>query len=325
MPTPTAGDVHVNRPLTNISVAYVQDADSFIADQVFPNIPVMKQSDLYFTYSRDDFYRAEAQDRAPGTESAGGGYNIDHAGTYFAKVKALHKDIDDQVRQNADVPLDMDRDATIYLTQQLLLKREIDWAGKYFTTGVFTGDQTGVASAPSANQFLQFDAASSAPVTTLRAGITAIKARTGYKPNVLTLGFQVWQVLADHPDLLDRIKYTQKASVGPDLLATLLGLDKVCIAEAVQNTANEGQTGTYSFIEGKSMLLTYSTPRPGVLEPTAGYTYSWTGMSGAGPAGQRIKSFRMEWLEADRVEGEMAYDFGLVSADLGQFYASAVS
>ena len=48
MPNPTRGDVHVNKPLTNISIAYMQMAENFIADKVFPNISVAKQSDRYF-------------------------------------------------------------------------------------------------------------------------------------------------------------------------------------------------------------------------------------------------------------------------------------
>ena len=31
MPQPTVGDVHINRPLTNMSVGFVQDADGFVA------------------------------------------------------------------------------------------------------------------------------------------------------------------------------------------------------------------------------------------------------------------------------------------------------
>jgi hypothetical protein len=37
---PSIGDVHVNVPLTNISVAYIQDEGAFVADRVFANIPV---------------------------------------------------------------------------------------------------------------------------------------------------------------------------------------------------------------------------------------------------------------------------------------------
>jgi hypothetical protein len=41
---------------------------------VFPNIPVQKKSDRYYTYDRGDFNRDEMEERAPGTESEGSGY-----------------------------------------------------------------------------------------------------------------------------------------------------------------------------------------------------------------------------------------------------------
>ena len=52
---PSRGDVHVNRPLTNISIAFLQTQEAFVADRVFPNIPVTKQSDLFFTIDRGEF------------------------------------------------------------------------------------------------------------------------------------------------------------------------------------------------------------------------------------------------------------------------------
>ena len=101
MPNPTQSDLHVNVPLTNVSVAYMQDKATFIADKVFPRVPVQKQSDLYWKYSKSDWRRTDAQKRAPGTETAGVGWKVD-TGQYFAEVWAVHKDIDDQVRANAD-------------------------------------------------------------------------------------------------------------------------------------------------------------------------------------------------------------------------------
>ena len=67
MPNPTQSDLHVNVPLTNVSVAYMQDKAQFIADKVFPRVPVQKQSDLYWKYSKSDWRRTDAQKRAPGT------------------------------------------------------------------------------------------------------------------------------------------------------------------------------------------------------------------------------------------------------------------
>jgi hypothetical protein len=80
---PTAGDVHVNHFLSDLSVAYIQKQSSFIADKVFPVVPVEHQSDRYPVYNKDDWFRDEAQERAPGTESAGGGYEVDTKPTFY--------------------------------------------------------------------------------------------------------------------------------------------------------------------------------------------------------------------------------------------------
>ena len=76
-----------------------------------------------------------------------------------------------------------------------------------------------------------------------------------------------------------------------------------------------------NFIFGdEQALLTYSERSPGIMKPSAGYTFSWTGMRGAGANGGRIKRFRMEHLESDRVEIEMAFDQKQVASDLGAFF-----
>jgi hypothetical protein len=44
MPMLTASQVHIDQPLTNLTVAYLQSQDNFIADKVFPNVPVDKKT-----------------------------------------------------------------------------------------------------------------------------------------------------------------------------------------------------------------------------------------------------------------------------------------
>lgn len=323
---PTRGDVHVNRPLTNISIAYIQNADNFIAEKVFPNIPVQKQSDRYFKYERADWFRDDAEKRAPGTESAGGGFRIDNTPSYFADVWALHKDVDDQIRANADAPINMDRDATEYVTQQLMLRREKQWAADYFITGIWTTQKQGVAAAPGANQFLQWDDASSTPVEDITTTAIDIAKLTGFKPNTLVLSPYVFNTLKNNADILDRIKYTQRGTVTTDILASLFEVDRVLVAMATSNKAAEGAVDNYDFVvSDKAALLCYSNPSPSILTPSAGYTFSWTGYLGAGTSGNRIKRFRMEELSSDRIEGEMSFDLKLIAADLGAFFYDAIS
>lgn len=328
MPNPTQFDVHVNVPLTNISVAWIQQQSAFVASQVFPNVPVAQQSNRYYVYQRDDFFRAEAQLRAPGTESAGSGFRVDNTPTYFCNVYAVHKDIDDQIRANADSVISMDRDATLWVTQQLLIKRDKEWAANFFGASIWTGgngqDLTGVAGAPAANQFKRWDSAGSTPIEDIRKQRILMAEKTGYLPNTLTLGAHVWRVLQDHAEFLDRIKYTERGMVSPDLLASVLELDKVVVAYGVEATNVEGATGAYSFIFGKHALLTYSPPAPSLMTPSAGYTFSWNGYLAAGPEGNRISQYRMDHLKSDRLEGEMAFDMKVVAAELGQFFVTAV-
>lgn len=326
---PTPGDVHVNRPLTNISIAYMQSASAFIAARVFPNIPVSKQSDRYFTYARGDFNRDEAKERAPGTESVGGGYSIDSTPTYYCREYSFHKDVPDQVRANADEPLNPDREATAFVTQKGLLRREKVFVANYFKTGVWGTDLTGVASNPTGPQFLQWNDANSTPIELVRAAKTAVLESTGFEPNKLVLGRKVYDALIDHPDIVDRIKYGQTAGApamaNRETLAKLFEIDELLVMNAIENTAVEGQTAAHSFIGGKHAMLVYSAPAPGIMTPTAGYTFSWTGMVGAGFEGNRIRQFRMENLKSDRVEIDMAFDMKLVASDLGYFFASAVA
>lgn len=325
---PTPGDVHVNAPLTNISIAFLQNAANFVATRVFPNIPVAKQSDRYYTYERGDFNRDEMQLRAPGTASAGGGYNLDNTPTYFANRYSFHKDIPDEVRANADAVLNPDREAAQFVTHKALIRREKLFTGTYFKAGVWAFEKAGVAGTPSGAQVKKWSDAASTPIEDIRSGKATIAEATGYEPNKLVLGRKVFDKLLDHPEIIDRIKYGQTAGsaamAGTDTLARLFNVDEVLVMNAVENTSKEGQSAAHSFIGGGHALLTYSTPAPGLMTPTAGYTFSWTGLLGSGADGNRIRSFRMEDLGSDRVEIDMCFDMKLVSNELGAFWSDVI-
>jgi len=45
MTQPVGGDLHVDKVLTNFSIAYVQNNQDFISSKVFPRLPVDKRTD----------------------------------------------------------------------------------------------------------------------------------------------------------------------------------------------------------------------------------------------------------------------------------------
>lgn len=337
---PTAGDVHVNAMLTGISVAFMQNPAGFVADRIFPTVPVLKQSDRYFVYSRSDFNRNTMRKRAPGTESAGSGWRIDNTPSYYADVWSLHKDVEDQVRANTDSPLDMDRDSTLFLAQQALINREVQFTTNWFTTGLWTGasvDVTGVSASPAGNTVLQWNDSNSTPIADVKAYATRIQQTSGFRPNKLVMGRQVWDKLSEHPTITDRIKYGASpgspAIITKQAVAALMEIDEILVMEAIQNTANENDTEnttlnsgeTSTFIGGKAALLVYAAPSASLMQPSGGYTFSWSGFTGAGPLGQRIKRFRIEALSSDRIEIEMAYAQKLVCSECGVYFTTIVA
>tara|TARA_R110002167_G_scaffold143958_2_gene333681 strand:- start:34758 stop:35747 length:990 start_codon:yes stop_codon:yes gene_type:complete len=324
---PSRSDVHINGPLSSVSLAFIQSADAFVADRAFPRLAVAKQSDSYFTYDRGYFNRAEMEKRAPGAESAGANYALSSA-TYSADVWALHRDVADQVRANADSPISLDREATELLTLQGLLRKEKEWAGAHFITGVWTTERAGVAATPTGTQFLRWDVAASTPIEDVRSGVRTVQESTGFRPNRMVLGRSVYDALLDHPDIvgrLDRGQTSGTAMVMRDTLASLFEMDEILVMDAIENTANEGATNVHAFIGGKNALLIYTPAAPGLMIPSAGYTFTWNGLLGGGALATRISRMRMDHLKSDRIEIEMAFDQKLVSADLGAMFLDAVS
>jgi hypothetical protein len=337
MPSPTLSDIHVNRPLSQISVAYLQQDRNFVADRVFPIVPVPFKSDRYYTYHRDAWFRSDATERAPGTESAGTGWTLDNNSTYSCRVYAEHTDISEQIYANADSVLNMDRDGTMLITKQLQILKESIFITNFFGTGLWTGngasDMTGVTASPGANQFLRWDQAGSTPIEDVQTQILNVAQLTGYRPNKLVIGPYVWKALRNNAEIIDRVKYVQKGFLTEANLAEAFGVDEVLVPMATQNTAVEpaaptlnGSTLSMSFMYPKSALLVYAAPNPGLMQPSGGYTFAWTGlMPFAGGGHVTVSKFYLNWLKAWRLECEMAMDLKQIASDMGVFFTTAVS
>jgi hypothetical protein len=290
---PQYSDVHVAAALTNIAVAYMQDNTNFVADRVFPIVPVVHQADKYFKWNKGSFFRDEARKRADGTESAGRGLTLT-TGSYSADVWALHQDVGAQARRNQDPAVDLDTTVTQALMQTMLISRERTWASKYFASSIWGTDMTGQATADSTHAVYWDDDANGDPFSDIATGVTTILLNTGKAPNKLTLGWPVYQALRKHPLVIDRIKYTTAAFSG-----------KVTPQ-----------------LQGKHALLSYAPPAPALREPSAGYIFGWQGDAGLANMGVTIYQVPMPWLgrETIRTEAEMAFDMQVVGTDLGYFF-----
>ena len=330
---PEGKNLYVSQPLTTVSTAYAQTGN-WIAPQVFPVVPVTRQGDLYWKYPQGDWKRTVAGIRAPATETPGGGWDM-QSDTYFANVYGVHKDVDDQTSTNASGGgFNLYADAARWVTENLLLKRDRLWVDTYLRTGLWTGG-TGVGggasgtdivggAAAAANTVVYWSSSGSDPIKDITTQVLGQARKTGYRPNVLVMGPDVYVALLNNATIIDRIKYSQSGFLTEDIVRQALGVDRLVVTWTTENTAPKGAADSIGFMNSKSALLVYAPAAAGLQTLSGGYIFAWTGLLGAGAFGTRIKSWRMEEIASDRVEGEMAFDMKVVAPDVGIFFSNIV-
>lgn len=324
---PTAGDVHVNTPLTNFAQKYLQDSNMFVGMTAMPNLPVAKQSDLYYEFSRADFFRDQAEERADGTESAGGGFKL-ATNPYLARVYAFHKDVTDRQRANQDTPIQLDNSATQFVALKLMIRRERLFQAAFMAANVWFNGGT----VASAGQNVDWSSSAADPIVDVRTAIRGVHGRTGLRPNKMIISRAGWDTLLDNDAVLARITggatTAMPAMVMRELIAQLFELDAIFVMDSVVNTGGEtsgsdiNANESTAFIAPDNALVYYAPNSVGLEEPTAGVQFSWTGFMGATANGMRIKRFRMESTESDRIEGQMAFDYKVIAPELGHLFTS---
>ena len=326
MPMLTPSAVHVDQPLTNLTLAYVQEQSNFIADKVFPVVGVNKQSDKYYIYDRAGMNRGgERKPLAPRTEVKRIGLSVS-TDSYYADVFGLGMDFDEQTIANEDAALEIRAAGAQTLVTNLLIDREIDFANTFFSAGVWGSEST-----PSN---LWSDYTNATPISDVTAARRAMQLKSGgYKPNTMVVGKEVRDILINHPDILARLNggatVSNTALITNAKLAEIFEVENFFVMEAVQNASAEGVAESNAFIGGKHALLTYTPSSAGLMTPAAGLTFAWNNLQGVQNLGVSVESFSDDGLRrvgvAEHIQAKMAYDMKVVGADLGYFFDTVIA
>jgi len=304
---PVKRDVHIDAILSNVSIKYGNGIA--IADAIFPRVKVAKESDKFFTYTRN--FRIPRSYRAIGSESEGIDWEIS-TDSYFCEEYALHDDVYDRLRKNADAPLNLDVDTTETLTDALILDREKRIADIAFSDTYVTNGDTLVG----ADQWSDY--AGSDPLGDLETAMVSVQEACGKRPNLLALGDQVMSKLRNHPDLLERIKYTQKGVVTEDLLSSLLsGAPSIVVGNLMYDDTQEGVAENLDYIWGKKVLVAYREASPGIKKISLGYQFY--------NQDRETAKWREEKLKGDRIEVSEVSAEKLVSASCGYLLQGVVA
>lgn len=304
----------VDPVLTSTAIAYSND--DYIAEMIFPTFSVKKQSAKHFIYDRGRFHKLDTR-RGQGGNSKEVSHNLTTGQPYYCEDHALKEFVADEDVENAETPTTPYIDATENIVDLLMVDREKALADMLGDTAVLTQNVT----LSGTSQFSDYT--NSDPFSVIETGMQTVHSAIHRNPNTAILGKEVWDKLKHHPAFLERVKYSQKGVISEDLLASLIGVDRVLIGGAGYNTANEGQTDSMSYIWGKNIILAYIAPsvRPKLM--TLGLTYTW---SEKPMTAKKLRSTDEDDREGAFVRiGSWYYDQQIVAAAAGYLIKNAVA
>jgi hypothetical protein len=304
------GSIRINKALTNLSVLYKNE--NYIADKAIPQVPVNKESDLYWIYNSD--FRLEDSSRANGS-SANMVTSGHSTSSYVAKEHALKDCITDTDRRNAEAPLSLDRDSVEYLTDKILMRREHECAKLLFTTTNWSNNKT-IATATS----WAYNTTTSNPILDVISATSVIILNSGKMANTLIMGLDGYNVVRENQNVYGRIQYVERAIVTPEILASLFDLQKVHIGKTSYTTIDEGIDASLSTVWGADAWLGYQENRSTLRGAGAAKCFN---VSAKGSP-YRVKKWRDEDVEGDYIEVQTKFQYKAV-ATLSAFLFKAVN
>jgi len=320
-----------NQYLSNLSMAFFQKDEDFVAPAFFPIVPVELSSSFYYIFSKADLSRDNVQPK-PKYGKVAPALIGQSDQTYKCEVDQVIVGLD-QIEslnyQRAKAPgvADPRRAKVKFITEQIKLHQDIIFAQKFFQTGVWTNQLAGVTATPGAGEFLKFTDDNFDVIGFFDDLKRDIRQKGRRTPNKLGLGINTFKALKNHPDIVERVKYTgttaNPARVTENVLAQLLGIDKVKVFESTYNAGGIGEENMQFTCDPNAALLLYATDTPAIDEPSAGYIFTWD-MLGNGNY-MAIDQWEGEnGTHTEFVEGLSSYDMKKTSDDLAIYLGSCV-
>lgn len=319
--------------LSNMALSYYQNDSKSFAKSIFPICPVTMSSDNYYIFDKEDLLRDNWQ-RKPAYGKVDPAVLSEHTDTYACQVDQMIMGIDqirqtDLTRRQGPRIADPKQQKAKVMGVQANIHQDSVFASKFFKSGTWKNEFAGVDSTtPTTGQFIKFTNGNSDPVAFMDEKKTVMEESTGFTPNRLALGVNVFNALKKHPAILERVKFggstANPAAVTLNVLAQLFEVDRISVQRSIMNSAQLGQEAKMGYIgDPNAFLLAYATDTPSIETPSAGYIFTWD-MLGNGNIMPVLNYPGENGTHSEFVEGLMAFDMKKTADDLAMFFTDAV-
>lgn len=252
----------VDPVLTTLARGYTNA--SFIGMDLFPVAEMTKEGGSIPVFGKEmfDIHNTERAIRAASNRiSPEDPTSID----VVLKEHDLEYPID--YRESDEAVFDLESYAVDVVSEGMRLRHEKVCADLAQTTGSYAAGLAQVLSGTD-----QFDDAGSHPIELIKEMMSLVRTQIGRRPNTLWFGDTVFQKLGEHPDVVGKIKYVQKGVVTPDMLASLLEVEKVVVGQSIYRTQDKTMTDLWGNTFGGAFVTPGRNGRRSYRDPSFGYT-----------------------------------------------------
>jgi len=265
-------EAHIDKALTN----YVQQLpvkQGLISPWLCPAIPVQKETDKYWTYSREELKEHQLH-RADGAEANEFEWAVSTA-SYACEEYAQQASVTERQLANADKPIRPKMDGAEKLRNLLAIGKERRVQSLVQTASNWNGSTTPTT---------KWNASSGVDVEDdIEAAKQAFFLQSGTYPNVAVINDKVRDAiikwLRSQPNgatLRDwrSLDVGATAMSGPDpVLAGLFGIEKWLVGKQLVDSNGRGQSESLARLWGDHCTLLYIEPSPGFMKASAMYTF----------------------------------------------------
>lgn len=311
---PTQSSAVIDKILTNVSNQLAPTG--YISEQILPELKVKQYSGKIANYGNGHL-RIVSTVTGGKSDYAMVDSVTRNSDTYQIETHALKDIVTAEDLANVEKPYDAEQDVVTALTSHLMTGKEKSLADTLTSTSIITQNTTLSGTA----QFSDYT--NSDPLAKLKDARLAVRAGCGFAPDAAILDWSVAETLRFHPQLLDVLgfKHNRPNGLNDSELARALNVRKVLIAEAVYNSAKQGQADVISPIWGKHIVFAKLPDRVGLRQKSLGYRVQ---LSSEKPR-QVFKSFPDEPVNSRKIMVLDRYDQILTDVDCAYLIADAIA
>ncbi len=252
--------------LTTVAQGYKNN--ELIGSALFPYVPVMQRGGKIISFGKEDF-QLYATARTPGSNTRRVQYG--HAGApYSLESHSLEGMVPWEIMQEAEAVPGINMGTSAVMRTQNIIALRLEKAQADLATAPGNYGAANKVALSGTSRWSDYSGTSD-PITDVEDAKEVVRRVIGRRPNTAVMGAAVMAKLRQHPKVVERIKYTGRDIATAELLASLWGVQRVVVGDAVY----ADQSDAFNDVWGKNLVLAY-TETGGLADmglPTYGYTY----------------------------------------------------